>query len=212
MASVYFNPAVGGDGTTVTDDTNPTTGLAAGGHRLRFVPALAQSVAIAGFVVNTATQVSNDAASALASKNAAAMSEANSLLYSGNSANSATAADAAKEQAQVANQQVQDNLNAALALTSSVSTKSYASYALADAGKGSLTANDVVFVAKDETRNNEGVYYTYNGSILVFLRYQGYYQSNISYIDSDSIQNMITKLLVLNNQIPQSSPSADIAF
>lgn len=60
MASVTFPPAVGGDGSTVTDDTNVTTGLANGGHRSRFVPALAQVVAVAGAAV-TAAQAANNA-------------------------------------------------------------------------------------------------------------------------------------------------------
>lgn len=47
MASVTFPVDLGGSGVTITDDTNPTTGLAAGGHRQRFVPALAQSVVMA---------------------------------------------------------------------------------------------------------------------------------------------------------------------
>lgn len=54
MAQVYFDPAVGGNGTTVTDDANPTTGLANGGHRTRFVPALAQVVAVADYVADAA--------------------------------------------------------------------------------------------------------------------------------------------------------------
>lgn len=54
MASVTFLPSVGGDGSTVSDDSNPTTGLANGGHRTRFVPALAQVVAVAGNVVTNA--------------------------------------------------------------------------------------------------------------------------------------------------------------
>lgn len=54
MTSVYFDPAVGGDGSTVTDDANPTTGLANGGHRTRFVPALAQVVAVAETAVEAA--------------------------------------------------------------------------------------------------------------------------------------------------------------
>lgn len=40
MRSVTFHTAVGGDGSTVTDDSSPATGLDAGGHRVRFVPAL----------------------------------------------------------------------------------------------------------------------------------------------------------------------------
>ncbi|WP_110678710.1 hypothetical protein [Salinicola sp. RZ23] len=47
MAEVTFPNDLGGDGLVVTDDANPDTGLAAGGHRLRFVPALSNSVAMA---------------------------------------------------------------------------------------------------------------------------------------------------------------------
>lgn len=57
MSSVYFDPAVGGDGSTVTDDSNAGTGLAAGGHRARFVPALAQLVAVANYTVTHAVNV-----------------------------------------------------------------------------------------------------------------------------------------------------------
>ena len=60
MASVTFPPEVGGNGSTVTDDANPTTGLANGGHRARFVPALAQVVAVASHVVDTAEDVNVD--------------------------------------------------------------------------------------------------------------------------------------------------------
>lgn len=45
--SVTFDPAVGGDGSTVTDDDNPLYGLDDDGHRLRFVPSLKNIVAIA---------------------------------------------------------------------------------------------------------------------------------------------------------------------
>lgn len=47
MASVTFPVNLGGNGSTVTDDSNTSTGLANGGHRTRFVPALSQFVAIA---------------------------------------------------------------------------------------------------------------------------------------------------------------------
>ena len=53
--SVTFLESVGGDGSTVTDDTNPTTGLANGGHRVRFVPALSQVVVVAENTVTKAT-------------------------------------------------------------------------------------------------------------------------------------------------------------
>lgn len=58
--TAYFDPAVGGTGLTVTDDGNPTTGLDNDGHRARFVPALAQVVAVARYVVNTAQDVNAD--------------------------------------------------------------------------------------------------------------------------------------------------------
>lgn len=54
MSSVTFSPSVGGDGSTVTDDSNATTGLDGGGHRTRFVPALAQVVAVAAHTVTKA--------------------------------------------------------------------------------------------------------------------------------------------------------------
>lgn len=64
MSSAYFDPAVGGNGTTVTDDSNVTTGLANGGHRTRFVPALAQVVAVADNTVTKATEASGSASTA----------------------------------------------------------------------------------------------------------------------------------------------------
>jgi hypothetical protein len=77
MSSVTFSTSVGGDGSTVTDDNNATTGLRDGGWKTRFVPALTQEVEVAGFVVTkagealtSATNSSASAASALASLNA----------------------------------------------------------------------------------------------------------------------------------------------
>ena len=55
--SVTFSTAIGGDGSTVTDDNNATTGLRDGGWRTRFVPCFTNQVAIANYVVNTATSV-----------------------------------------------------------------------------------------------------------------------------------------------------------
>ncbi len=61
MSSVYFDPAVGGDGSTVSDDSNPSTGLANGGHRTRFVPAMANIVGVGTFALNKATAASSSA-------------------------------------------------------------------------------------------------------------------------------------------------------
>lgn len=54
MSTVYFDPIVGGDGSTITDDNNPLTGLGAGGHKTRFVPALNNIVNIAKFITDAA--------------------------------------------------------------------------------------------------------------------------------------------------------------
>jgi hypothetical protein len=72
MASVTFPPALGGDGSTVTDDANATTGLANGGHRSRFIPTFVQLIAICNNVIgqlttllsSTTTQANNAATSA----------------------------------------------------------------------------------------------------------------------------------------------------
>jgi hypothetical protein len=104
MASVTFPAGVGGDGSTVTDDANPTTGLANGGHRTRFVPALSQMVAVAQNTVtqatnaatqaaNAATEVTNAAAQvtlATTQANAAAASATTALTAPGTSATSTT--------------------------------------------------------------------------------------------------------------------------
>jgi hypothetical protein len=45
--AVTFPVGLCGDGSTVTDDADASTGLANGGHAKRFVPALAQTVIMA---------------------------------------------------------------------------------------------------------------------------------------------------------------------
>ena len=55
--TVYFDPAVGGTGLTVSDDGDPVRGLDADGHRVRFVPALQNLVYIGNFVKQRALDV-----------------------------------------------------------------------------------------------------------------------------------------------------------
>lgn len=88
MASVTFPPEVGGSGLTVTDDANPTTGLANNGHRKRFVPALSQVVAVAAYTVDKAQDVA-DTVPLLESAIAAGASAEASALSAANSASSA---------------------------------------------------------------------------------------------------------------------------
>lgn len=100
MSSVTFSTAVGGDGSTVTDDTNPTTGLDGGGHRTRFVPALAQTVAVAGTAVAKASE-------ALAYRNT-------TLGYRNEAAGFKDDAEAAKDAAEVAQADIHENWQAKL--------------------------------------------------------------------------------------------------
>lgn len=95
--SVTFTPDVGGNGLTVTDDANPITGLANGGHRARFVPALAQVVAVAS---NTVTKATEAAASALAAANSATAAAASQLSASNSASNAANSANSAEQDAQ----------------------------------------------------------------------------------------------------------------
>ena len=55
--TVYFDPAVGGTGLTVSDDGDPVRGLDNNGHRVRFVPALQNLVYIGAFVKKRAVDV-----------------------------------------------------------------------------------------------------------------------------------------------------------
>ena len=67
--TVYFDPAVGGTGLTVSDDGNSQTGLDANGHRVRFVPALQNLVYIGAFVKQRADEVMDVLDEAIAAKN-----------------------------------------------------------------------------------------------------------------------------------------------
>ena len=67
--TVYFDPAVGGTGLTVSDDGDPQVGLDADGHRVRFVPALQNLVYIGAFVKQRADEVMGVLDDAIAAKN-----------------------------------------------------------------------------------------------------------------------------------------------
>lgn len=92
MSSVFFDPAVGGDGSTVSDDSNPSTGLANGGHRTRFVAALAQVVAIANWVLGRTASVVDAVAETAASERSARSAAGNA---SGAALRAEVSADAA---------------------------------------------------------------------------------------------------------------------
>lgn len=75
MAIVTFPADLGGSGITISDDTSPTTGLAAGGHRDRFVPALQQAVAMALTAKERASEAKRESLAAQGAKEAAQYSE-----------------------------------------------------------------------------------------------------------------------------------------
>jgi hypothetical protein len=94
MSSVTFSTTVGGDGSTITDDDDATTGLRNGGWRTRFVPALTQEVAVAANAVASATAALSSKNAAATSASNAATSASNASTSATNAANSATAAEA----------------------------------------------------------------------------------------------------------------------
>jgi len=74
MSSVTFSTTVGGDGSTVTDDDNATTGLGNGGALIRLVPMMQQVVNVASYVVSVGGGANDDAVAAAASAVAASSS------------------------------------------------------------------------------------------------------------------------------------------
>lgn len=54
MSSVTFPVDLGGNGLTYTDDADPSTGMANGGHETRFIPCVAQAVAMAESAADSA--------------------------------------------------------------------------------------------------------------------------------------------------------------
>ena len=81
MASVTFPTSLGGSGITVSDDANPNTGLANGGHRTRFVPALQGAVAMAGYTAQYAAKIDQAASDADRAENARGYVEAVAEAY-----------------------------------------------------------------------------------------------------------------------------------
>lgn len=79
--SVTFPPDIGGDGSTFTDDADPSTGLAKGGHRVRLIRLFSQAVAvcqwIVAYIVSNVATISAYAASAIGAPGTNATSTSN---------------------------------------------------------------------------------------------------------------------------------------
>jgi pyruvate/2-oxoglutarate dehydrogenase complex dihydrolipoamide acyltransferase (E2) component len=129
-------------------------------------------------------------------------------------ASSATAAlasqTAAAASATTATQQ------AALATASVASgARPFATFAAASAAFGTLTAGQIIDVVTDEARGSQRSLYQAVGSpvsSLTFLRAVEMYNSPFAYIPSDSVNNMITRLLVATGMVPQNAPSLRFNF
>jgi len=126
MSSVTFPVDLGGDGSTVTDDANASTGLANGGHRTRLVPALSQTVAMANTAKNQAQVSTTKATEAASSATAAAASESTATTKASEASTSATAAANSATNADAARAAAVDAQNNAVAVVTG--------------GDGSLTA------------------------------------------------------------------------
>ena len=83
--TVTFPPEIGGDGSTVTDDSSPTTGLANGGFRTRLLPMFTQIVNVVNWFVARGNSLVNTASThvddATTQANNAAASAANAQIY-----------------------------------------------------------------------------------------------------------------------------------
>lgn len=94
MSSVTFPISLGGDGSTVTDDASVNTGLANGGHRLRFVPSLAQVIACMNGALTQAsafvTAAANNAGAAQGYASSAAANATTAVNAPGTQATSTT--------------------------------------------------------------------------------------------------------------------------
>lgn len=174
----------------------------------------AQSAA-AGSATAAAASATSAATSATASASSASAALASQTSTSASAATAglqATAAITARNAADASAASAAASLAATLTAAGLSGARAFATFALANASLGSLTVNQVVFVATDETLGNVGTYYQYNGTALVFLRAQEFYTSPSAAVPSDSTANVLTKLLVAVGLIPAAAPTATFEF
>lgn len=112
MASVTFPTEFGGDGNTYTDDANPDTGLANGGHRTRFVPCLEGAVDMASWAKEQADASYANRLKAAADAAKAVSANSSAQTAAGTAEAAADAATAAAETAAAIYDSVPDALGA----------------------------------------------------------------------------------------------------
>lgn len=131
MASVTLN------GHTYTDDSDPSTGLANGGHRTRFVPALSDMLVVAG----SATSAANAAYASANSAAASAQTAVNAPGTSATSTTSLTIGTGSKSLAIQPGKALVVGMSVKVAYTTAPTNWMYGDVTSYDSGTGSLTVN-----------------------------------------------------------------------
>lgn len=135
--SVTFSSAVGGDGSTVDDSNSPSTGLGNGGHRVRFVSALNNVVAVAANVVAKSASANASASAAAVSAASAAMTPATNA----SSTTSLTVGTGSKSLTIETGKNFVLGMNVLLASTASPANTMYGQVTSYTAGSGALVVN-----------------------------------------------------------------------
>jgi hypothetical protein len=145
--SVTFSTAIGGDGSTVTDDDNATTGLRDGGWRTRFVPCFTNQVSIANYVVTKAGEAAASQTAAGSSATSASTSASTATTKaseaSTSATNAATSASNASTSASTASTQA----------TNAASSASSASGSATSAAGSATTATTQAGIATTQATN-----------------------------------------------------------
>jgi hypothetical protein len=87
VTQVVFPPAIGGSGAAFSDDADPTTGLAKGGHRTRLIPMFVQVVTViqwmVAYIVSNVALIAGYAASAVNAPGTSATSTTSDTIATG---------------------------------------------------------------------------------------------------------------------------------
>ena len=154
--SVTFSTAIGGDGSTVTDDDNATTGLRDGGWRTRFVPCFTNQVSIANYVVTKAGEAAASQTAAGSSATSASTSASTATTKaseaSTSATNAATSASSASTSASTASTQASNaSTSATNAASSATAASGSASTATTQAGIATTQATNASASASTAT-------------------------------------------------------------
>jgi hypothetical protein len=151
MTAVTFPTAIGGSGRTYSDDNDPNTGMADGGHLERWMPLMQDVVAAAEYVgiyaqdIDTADENAQAAAS---SEQAAATSATNAAQSATAAATSATnAAQSATAAATSATNAAQSATAAATSATNAAQSATAAATSATNAAQSAATAQNAAATA-----------------------------------------------------------------